>query len=81
MVSDLDRLLADEERLIRALRRVMDIGVFALRWAPLTRDEAEDVAAHVRTVALGLFPDKGEVFDLVCAPRLRRAIDERFATG
>lgn len=80
MASERDDLLRDEERRIRRLRRAVDLALAALRTASISRAEAEEIAAHTRQVALRLFPDKAEVFDLVIAPRLERAIDERFPT-
>jgi hypothetical protein len=78
MIEDLDRLIADEERRIRALRRAVDVRLVWIRTGARDRAEAEHLAATAREVALRLFPDKAPVFDLVCAPRFRRAISERF---
>ena len=78
MVADLDKHLEEEEQRIRALRRTLDMALALVRQVVATREQAEELAGNVRTVAVQLFPDKGGVFDLVCAPRLRRAIEERF---
>ena len=61
---------------MRQLRASVDLTCAVLRQGRLTRDEAEELVAALRHRALGLFPGKGHVFDLVLAPRLRRIIDE-----
>jgi hypothetical protein len=81
MIGDLDRLLAEEERRLRALRRAVDVRLVWIRAGALTRPEAESLASKAREIALRLFPDKAEVFDLVYAPRFRRAIVERFGAA
>ena len=81
MIGDLDRLLAEEERRIRSLRRAVDVRLVWIRAGALTRTEAEVLAGQAREIALRLFPDKAEVFDLVYAPRFRRAIAERFGAA
>jgi hypothetical protein len=68
--------LADEIRRADALRRSVDVACALLRQARLTREEAEAVVAITRTSALGLFPGKEGVFDLVLAPRFARILDE-----
>ncbi len=47
-----------------------------LRQGRLTRAEGDAVVAVAREQALALFPGKGDVFDLVLAPRFRRVLDE-----
>jgi hypothetical protein len=42
----------------------------------LSRGEAEDLVAATRRRALRLFPDKGETFDLILAPRFARLVAE-----
>lgn len=63
---------------MRALRRTIDVGMMMVRRLVDNREQALHVLSQVRAQVIELFPDKGDVFDLVCAPRLRRAIDERF---
>ncbi len=70
--------LAEEQRRLDRLRRLVDVTCAVLRQAELTRREAEELVAAARGQALGLFPDKGEVFDLVIAPRFGRILDERW---
>jgi hypothetical protein len=70
--------LADERRRLRELRASVDLACAVLRQGRLSRVEADELAAALRSRALELFPDKGHVFDLVLAPRLQRIIDEVF---
>jgi hypothetical protein len=67
---------AEEQRRADRLRRTVDVACAVLRQGRLTRAEGESVVALARDEALGLFPGKGDVFDLVLAPRFRRVLDE-----
>jgi hypothetical protein len=68
--------VAEEQRRADRLRRVVDVACAVLRQGGLARAEGEAVAALVREQALALFPGRGDVFDLVLAPRLLRILDE-----
>ncbi len=67
---------AEEQRRADRLRRTVDVACAVLRQGHLTRAEGEAVVALAREQALGLFPGKGDVFDLVLAPRFARVLDE-----
>ena len=71
---------AEEQARADRLRRTVDVACAVLRQGRLARAEAEALVADTRRRALALFPDKGDVFDLVLAPRFRRILDE-FCTG
>ena len=68
--------VAEEQRRADRLRRAVDVACALLRQGRLTRAEGEAVVRLAREQALGLFPGKGDVFDLVLAPRFRRVLDE-----
>ncbi len=70
--------VAEEQRRLDRLRRLVDVTCAVLRQAALSRAEAEGLVANAREEALALFPDKASVFDLVLAPRFRRILDERW---
>jgi hypothetical protein len=70
--------LAEEEKRIRRLRWIVDLNQAVLMQADLTLREAFDIIRDTKRAALALFPDKGDVFDLVYAPRFKRIIRERF---
>ena len=68
--------VTEEQRRADCLRRTVDVACAVLRQGRLTRAEGEAVVALAREQALGLFPGKSDVFDLVLAPRFRRVLDE-----
>jgi hypothetical protein len=70
--------LAEEEKRMRRLRWIVDLNQAVLMQADLTLREAFDIIKGTKQAALALFPDKGDVFDLVYAPRFKRIIRERF---
>jgi hypothetical protein len=70
--------LRDEEKRMRRLKLVVDLSLAILMQAQLTLREAFDVVDDAKKAALALFPDKGDVFDLIYLPRFRRIIRERF---
>jgi hypothetical protein len=67
---------AEEQRRADRLRRAVDVACALLRQGGLTRGEGKAVVALARAQALKLFPGKGDVFDLVVAPRFARILDE-----
>jgi len=72
---------AEEQARADRLRRTVDVACAVLRQGRLSRAEAEALVADTRRRALALFPDKGDVFDLVLAPRFRRIVDEFCSRG
>jgi hypothetical protein len=70
--------VAEEQARADRLRRTVDVACAVLRQGRLSRDEAESLVAATRRRALALFPDKGDVFDLVLAPRFRRILQELY---
>jgi hypothetical protein len=68
--------IAEEQQRADRLRRVVDVCCALLRQGRLSRAEGERVVALAREQALALFPGRGDVFDLVLAPRFRRILDE-----
>ena len=78
-VGTMDReTLVEEEKRMRRLRWIVDLNQAVLMQADLTLREAFDIIKDTKQASLALFPDKGEVFDLVYAPRFKRIIRERF---
>jgi hypothetical protein len=69
-------LIQEENRRIRLLRLSADLLVRTLMTTPVTMSDADTMIQGVRMFALKLFPDKGEVFDLIYLPRFRRALRE-----
>lgn len=73
--------VAEEQQRLEKLRRTVDVTCAVLRQAVLTPEEARELVAAARRDALELFPDKGDVFDLVIAPRMERILRERWPPG
>ena len=73
-----EQMLEEEEKKMRRLRFVVDLAQAILMQADLTLREAFEIMHDTKKAAMGLFPGKEDVFDLVYAPRFRRIISERF---
>jgi len=73
-----EEAIAEEQRRLDRLRRIVDVTCALLRQPRISREEALEMASVARRQALELFPDKGGVFDLVLAPRFQRIVDERW---
>jgi len=71
-------ILAEEEKRMRRLRWIVDLNQAVLMQADITLREAFNIMNDTKRAALALFPDKGDVFDLIYAPRFKRIIRERF---
>ncbi|MFQ6105070.1 MAG: hypothetical protein ACE5OP_12390 [Candidatus Glassbacteria bacterium] len=80
-LSDSARRLAlrEEEKKMRYLRFIVDLTRQILLESQLTRDEAVMLISSTRRCVLKLFPDKGEVYDLIYAPRFEKILLERWA--
>lgn len=73
---------AEEDRRIRMLKTTVDLHLQAIAVQPgLTPAGALEMLEAARGLAARLFPDKGETFELIYAPRFERAIRERFGEG
>jgi hypothetical protein len=71
--------LKEEERKIRRLRIVVDMVMQVIAQDPtLAVEQASEMVADTRRVALGLFPDKELAFNLIYWPRLQRLMQERY---
>ena len=70
--------LHEEERRLRHLRIVVSLAMSVIAQSDLSRTEAEALVAATRHTALGLFPGKELVFDLIYLPRFRRLMAERW---
>lgn len=67
-----------EDKKIRLLRRMVDLTMSIIIDTEMTLEEASRHAAGVRELALRLFPGKGDVFDLVYGPRLKRLLRDKY---
>lgn len=70
--------LLDEEKRLRRLRFVVDFALEFIRTQDIPHDHAINIVEGVRKQALKLFPDKEDTFDLIYAPRFKRALNEKY---
>lgn len=71
--------LQEESKKIRRLQMVMNMVMQVITQdSSLTVDEASEMVADARRLALGMFPDKELAFNLIYWPRLQRLMRERF---
>ncbi len=69
--------LREEQIRMLRLRLRVDLTVYRLVCPDLSRGEALALIERTREEILELFPDKGNVFDLVLRPRFLRLLNER----
>ncbi|MFZ0393176.1 MAG: hypothetical protein WCF17_08130 [Terracidiphilus sp.] len=71
--------LEEEHRKIRRLQMVVNMVTEVIAQdTSLTVEEASEMVADTRRLALGMFPDKELAFNLIYWPRLKRIMRERF---
>src|SRR5215469_2524436 len=71
--------LKEESRKIRRLQIVVNMVTQCIAQDPnLDVEEASEMVADVRRLALGMFPDKELAFNLIYWPRLQRLMRERY---
>jgi len=71
--------LEQERRNIRRLQMVVNMVTQVIAQdSTMTVEEASEMVADTRRVALGMFPDKELAFNLIFWPRLQRLMRERF---
>lgn len=68
----------DESRRARRLQIVVNLALSIIAQGGLPLAEAEDLAAAAKRVALTLFPDKGDTYDLIYRPRFQRLMNEMY---
>jgi hypothetical protein len=71
--------LEEERRKIRRLQIVVNMVMQVIAQDPnISLEEASEMVADTRRLALGMFPDKELAFNLIFWPRLQRLMRERF---
>jgi hypothetical protein len=71
--------LQEESRKIRRLQMVVNMVTQVIAQDPnLGVEEASEMVADTRRLALGMFPDKELAFNLIFWPRLQRLMRERY---
>jgi hypothetical protein len=62
----------EESRRGRRLRIIVNLALTTIAEGQLSVEEAAEVVAATRRVALDLFPGKDETFDLIYRPKFQR---------
>ena len=71
--------LQEERRKIRRLQMVVNmVSQVIAQDSTLSVEEASEMVADTRRLALGMFPDKELAFNLIFWPRLQRLMRERY---
>jgi hypothetical protein len=68
--------IAEESRRVRRLRLVVQMALQLIAQGELPYEEAAELVAATRRVALQLFPGKENAFDLIYRPRFQRLMRE-----
>ncbi len=64
---------------LRRLQIMMQFLLASIRQdRSLTVEQAAQLVAHTRSLVLRMFPGKEAAFNLLCRPRIQRAMQERF---
>ena len=71
--------LKEESRKIRRFQMVMNMVTQVIAQDPtVTVDQASEMVADTRRLALSMFPDKELAFNMIYWPRLQRLMRERY---
>jgi len=70
--------LEEEDRRVRQLRIAVGLALSVIGQTDMTLEQAQEMVAATRGMALRLFPGKELAFDLIYLPRFRRLLAERF---
>ncbi len=66
----------EESRQVRRLRIVVTLALQVIGQGKMPIEEAHELVAATRKVALQLFPGKDKVYDLIYLPKFQRLIKE-----
>lgn len=73
-----DEAIKEESRRIRRLQLTIRLVMNVISQSNLPFEEASELVAATRRVALSLFPDKETTYDLLYQPRLQRLLREKY---
>jgi hypothetical protein len=68
----------EESRQIRRLRIAVNLAIQVIAEGGMSLEDAEDLVAATRSLALKYFPGKEDVFELVYGAKLRRLINAMY---
>jgi hypothetical protein len=70
--------IREENRKVRRLQIVVNLVTNVIQQSDLPIEEATEMVASTRQLALQLFPDKGFTYDLIYQPRFKRLLAEKY---
>ncbi|MFQ5817970.1 MAG: hypothetical protein ACE5H2_08455 [Terriglobia bacterium] len=73
-----EEAIQEESRRIRRLQVTLRLVMNLISQSTLPFEEASELVAATRRVALTLFPDKEKTYDLIYQPRLQRLLREKY---
>ncbi len=68
--------IEDERRRARRVRQIVDFTCAMIAQGQMPREDAEELVLAARARILDLFPGGEQTYEIVCAPRFRRILDE-----
>lgn len=69
----------EEQQNLRRLQAMMHLLIASIEQdRTMTVDQAAQMVANTRQSALRMFPNKESTFNMLCRPRIQRAMRERF---
>jgi hypothetical protein len=73
-----DAAIAEESRRLRRLQLTIRLVMNVISQGNLPFEEASQMVAATRRVALEMFPGKERAFDIIYQPRLQRLLAEKY---
>lgn len=70
--------IKQEDKNLRYLKRVIDLNMAVIAQTRIPIEEAHKIVASVKEFAVRLFPEKGDVFDMLYGARFKRLINEKY---
>ena len=70
--------IAEESRRVRRLRLVVQMSLEIIAQGRLPYEEASDIMMATRRLALQMFPDKEDAYDLIYRPKFQRLMSELY---
>ncbi len=68
--------IEDEKLRARRVRQIVDFTCAMIAQGQMARDDALQLVEAARNRILQLFPGREQTYEIVCAPRFRRMLDE-----
>ncbi len=68
--------IEDEKLRARRVRQIVDFTCAMIAQTQMARREALELVEAARNRILELFPGREQTYEIVCAPRFRRMLDE-----